>query len=92
MADEMFRCDPRNCVSVQHLERSQEKTDLRVLKLEDDMRQGFFDKTSEIKDCRKSVAEDVRGLVTMAEWKASNRAVYLAVTLIILEAIKRYLT
>jgi hypothetical protein len=94
MADEMWRCKDHgeNCKAIEYLENSQEKAELRVTKLGDDMRQGFVCKTNEIKDCRKSLSEDMKGLVTVAEWKASNRSVYLAVALIILEAIKRYLT
>ena len=58
------------------------------------------DLTFQLKDLRTSNKIDFQkaeeaaknSFVTKAEFLASNRAVYLAVTLIILEAVKRYLT
>jgi hypothetical protein len=78
--------------------RRNTKEDLE--KLDDKIGRGLIDRTTEIKDCRKSITTDLntfnlltqKTYVTKAEFLASNRAVYLAVTLIILEAVKRYLT
>jgi len=91
MVDELWRCKDhgKHCKGIQYLEKGQ-----------DELKQGLVDKTNELKDARKSLTQDIKGLalsvkddyITKAEYRANKRIQYMAIGFIVLEALKRYLS
>ena len=97
MVDEMWRCKDhgKHCKGIQYLEKGQEKLERKVGDIDKEIVTCSTDKTTEIKDARKSLAEDIKTLkddfVRKEVFEAKMRISNLLTGAILLLLLKDYL-